>query len=80
MAAALGFDATEFGGKCWRIGGATDLVRDLQGEGGKAMIKQRGRWQLDVAAVYQRAIVDAQLDASAGIGDAQGVELEAIVD
>eukprot|EP00965_Chrysotila_dentata_P104826 3461987-Pleurochrysis_carterae.AAC.1 len=47
------------------------------GDGGRALIKQRGRWQSDVASVYQRAIVDAQLEASAGIGDAAGVELEA---
>eukprot|EP00965_Chrysotila_dentata_P144045 4758378-Pleurochrysis_carterae.AAC.1 len=77
MAAAVGLDPPEFGGKCWRIGGATDL-RDLMGEGGRAFIKQRGRWQSDVASVYQRAIVDAQLEASAGIGDAAGVELEAV--
>eukprot|EP00965_Chrysotila_dentata_P114932 3798831-Pleurochrysis_carterae.AAC.1 len=77
MASAIGLDPADFGGKCWRIGEATDL-RDLKGEGGRALIKQRGRWQSDVAQVYQRAIVDAQLEASAGIGDASGVELEAL--
>eukprot|EP00965_Chrysotila_dentata_P105642 3489327-Pleurochrysis_carterae.AAC.1 len=42
MAAAAGLDPTGFGGECWRIGGAIDL-RDLLGEGGRALIKQRGR-------------------------------------
>eukprot|EP00965_Chrysotila_dentata_P032968 1098498-Pleurochrysis_carterae.AAC.1 len=78
MAAAVGLDAADFGGKWWRIGGATDM-RDLKGEEGCALIKQRGRWQSDVASVYQRAIIDAQLEAiSAGIGDASGVELKAV--
>eukprot|EP00965_Chrysotila_dentata_P026836 890793-Pleurochrysis_carterae.AAC.1 len=77
MAAAVGLEPADFGGKCWRIGGATDL-RDLLDEAGKAIIKQRGRWQSNVAYVYQRAIVDAQLEASAGIGYAAGVELEAV--
>eukprot|EP00965_Chrysotila_dentata_P127463 4215281-Pleurochrysis_carterae.AAC.1 len=77
MASAAGLDPADFGGKCWRIGGATDL-RDMLGEAGKTLIKQRGRWQSDVASFYQRAIVDAQLEASAGIGDATGVELEAV--
>eukprot|EP00965_Chrysotila_dentata_P062647 2075928-Pleurochrysis_carterae.AAC.1 len=48
------------------------------GEDGRALIKQRGRWQSDVASVYQRAIVDKQLRASAEMGEASGVELEAI--
>eukprot|EP00965_Chrysotila_dentata_P052869 1753415-Pleurochrysis_carterae.AAC.1 len=77
MAAAAGLDPADFGGKGWIIGGATDL-RDMLGEEGKAFIKQRGRWQSDVASVYQRTIVDAQLEASAGIGDATGVEMEAV--
>eukprot|EP00965_Chrysotila_dentata_P043404 1443263-Pleurochrysis_carterae.AAC.1 len=28
----------------------------------RAVVKQRGRWESDVAEVYQRALVDAQLD------------------
>eukprot|EP00965_Chrysotila_dentata_P032593 1086010-Pleurochrysis_carterae.AAC.1 len=77
MTAAVGLDAANIGGKCWRIGGATDL-RDLKSEEGRALIKQRGRWQSDVASVHQRAIIDAQLEASADIADASGVELEAV--
>eukprot|EP00965_Chrysotila_dentata_P149804 4946676-Pleurochrysis_carterae.AAC.2 len=48
------------------------------GEEGRALIKQRGRWQCDVASMCQRAIVDRQLEASASVGGAKGVELEAI--
>eukprot|EP00965_Chrysotila_dentata_P159917 5282011-Pleurochrysis_carterae.AAC.1 len=48
------------------------------GEDGRTLIKQRGRRQTDVASIYQRAIVDRQLKASAAIGEASGVELEAI--
>eukprot|EP00965_Chrysotila_dentata_P156322 5164219-Pleurochrysis_carterae.AAC.1 len=60
MAATLGLDAPDFGGKSFRIGGATD-IRAMRGEEGMAMIQQRGRWGSDVAQVYQRAIVDGQL-------------------
>eukprot|EP00965_Chrysotila_dentata_P121263 4009495-Pleurochrysis_carterae.AAC.1 len=43
MAAALGLDASEFAGKSFRIGGATD-IRAMRGEEGMAVIQQRGRW------------------------------------
>eukprot|EP00965_Chrysotila_dentata_P155334 5131776-Pleurochrysis_carterae.AAC.1 len=41
MAATLGLDAVDFGGKSFRIGGATD-IRAMRGEEGMAMIQQRG--------------------------------------
>eukprot|EP00965_Chrysotila_dentata_P039655 1317961-Pleurochrysis_carterae.AAC.2 len=44
MAAACGENLADFGGECWRIGGATDL-RDRLGDASRAAIKQRGRWQ-----------------------------------
>eukprot|EP00965_Chrysotila_dentata_P149404 4934204-Pleurochrysis_carterae.AAC.1 len=66
MAEACGLNPDEFGGKCWRIGGATDL-RDRLGEAGERVIRQLGRWASDVAGVYQRALVDRQLDVSADI-------------
>eukprot|EP00965_Chrysotila_dentata_P260856 6214055-Pleurochrysis_carterae.AAC.2 len=47
----LDLDASDFGGKCWRIGGATDL-RDVRGDAAAAQMKQRGRWESDVAAIY----------------------------
>eukprot|EP00965_Chrysotila_dentata_P035686 1187567-Pleurochrysis_carterae.AAC.1 len=76
-AALLGLDVDSFRGKCWRIGRATDL-RDVLGNAAAAQIRQRGRWESDVAAVYQRAIVDAQLQASASIGDAVGADMESM--
>eukprot|EP00965_Chrysotila_dentata_P082720 2729401-Pleurochrysis_carterae.AAC.2 len=75
MATALDMAPEEFGGKAWRIGGATDM-RDVLGERGISHINQRGRWATDIAQVYQRAIVDQQLRASADIGDARGDDLE----
>eukprot|EP00965_Chrysotila_dentata_P061007 2021086-Pleurochrysis_carterae.AAC.1 len=41
MAAAAGLDPGDFGGKGWRIGGATDM-RDVLGAGGAAAVQQRG--------------------------------------
>eukprot|EP00965_Chrysotila_dentata_P057408 1904348-Pleurochrysis_carterae.AAC.3 len=77
MAVAAGLDPDEFGGKGWRIGGATDL-RDVLGDGGAAAVQQRGRWATDIAQIYQRAVVDGQLRSSAGMADATGVDLEAL--
>eukprot|EP00965_Chrysotila_dentata_P152581 5042221-Pleurochrysis_carterae.AAC.1 len=45
-ATLIGLDANDFGGKCWRIGGATNL-RDVLGDAAVAQIKQRGRWESD---------------------------------
>eukprot|EP00965_Chrysotila_dentata_P108757 3592924-Pleurochrysis_carterae.AAC.2 len=50
MAAACGLDPDEFGGKCWRIGGATNL-RNRLGEAGEKVIRERGRWASNVAGV-----------------------------
>lgn len=70
MGSALGIPAVELGGKCWRIGGATDLRKAL-GDGSQHLIRQRGRWASDVAAVYQRALVDSHLHMSAAIGSVE---------
>eukprot|EP00965_Chrysotila_dentata_P213426 6187616-Pleurochrysis_carterae.AAC.1 len=77
MASEAGLDPNEFGGKAWRIGGATDL-RDVLGDSGAAAIQQRGRWASDVAQVYQRAVVDGQLRTSAAMATSTGVDLEAL--
>jgi hypothetical protein len=77
MAVLVGIDASEVGGKCWRIGGACDF-REIMGEAGAAIIKQRGRWHSDVALIYQRALASTMLDASVSIGAAMRVELEAL--
>ena len=65
-----GFDPKDFGGKSFRIGGATDM-REALGETSQLLIMQRGRWATDVAQVYQRALVKAHLDASVAVGSAQ---------
>eukprot|EP00965_Chrysotila_dentata_P009679 315352-Pleurochrysis_carterae.AAC.1 len=79
MAAACGMDPDEFGGKRWRIGGTTDLP-DRLGDGSAAATKQQGRWHSDVAEVYQRALLDHQLDASADLANSTGVDMEAAVE
>eukprot|EP00965_Chrysotila_dentata_P258064 6213086-Pleurochrysis_carterae.AAC.2 len=77
MAAVIGLDPEGFGGKCWRIGGATDLHAVLGEQDAKAIV-QRGRWHTDIAQIYQRALADTQLQASAGMGDAGGADMEAL--
>ena len=71
MGAMLGIPAAEIGGKCWRIGGATEL-RAMLGDGSQQLIKERGRWASDVAQVYQRASLEMQLEMSAAMMGAAG--------
>jgi hypothetical protein len=76
----LGIAPAEVGAKAFHIGGATDMQSYAGTETGAKLIKQRGRWSSDTAEVYQRALAEAHLDVSAGMGDVQGRELEALVD
>ena len=46
-------------------------MREALGETSQLLIMQRGRWAIDVAQVYQRALVKAHLDASVVVGSAQ---------
>ena len=78
IAAHLGMDEAQYGGKSFRIGGATDLRSVYGPDAAMAMIKQRGRWASDIHTVYQRALASEHLGASAAIGDASGEELEAL--
>ena len=79
MASACGEDPNEFGAKSLRAGGATDLREAIDDDAASmATIKQRGRWQSDIARIYQRALLKTQLDASAAMGRARGVDMEAI--
>ena len=75
IAIAAGLDPTKVGGKAARIGGATD-ARELAGDGGRDVVKRRGRWATDVAEVYQRELLGTQLALSAALGDALGEDLE----
>ena len=77
MAAALGLDPAEFGGKSFRIGGATDW-REVFGSDAERIITQRGRWHSDVALLYQRALAEAHLRGSAAVGDTGGADLESL--
>ena len=79
MATMAGVNASEAGGKLWRIGGATDL-RDVLGLGGAKVIKERGRWHSDISFVYQRALLGQQLDAAAAAADAADEDIEAMVE
>jgi hypothetical protein len=73
----VGIPAHEIGGKFARIGGACDF-REVMGESGIIIIKQRGRWHSDIALVYQRALAETHLAASASVGSAHLVELESV--
>tara|TARA_B110001452_G_scaffold26674_1_gene20927 strand:+ start:4643 stop:5719 length:1077 start_codon:yes stop_codon:yes gene_type:complete len=81
VAVAGGVDAAtahaEVGGKAFRIGGATDW-REEGGEPGAGIVKQRGRWDSDVANIYQRPLLAAQLAVAAAVGGARGTDLEAL--
>ena len=65
-------------GKSVRIGGATDL-REIHGAGAQFLIKERGRWGSDVAQLYQRSLLQAQLDLSVGMGAAHTRDMEEMV-
>ena len=78
MAAALGLDASEFGGKSFRIGGATDIAATVGMVKAERLLRERGRWKSDVAFAYKRALATDHLRLSAGMADAQGRDLEAM--
>ena len=71
-------DPAHFGGKSFRVGGATDL-RATMGVAGREAIKQRGRWNSDIADIYQRTLVEDQIGASAAMGGATGADLESLL-
>ena len=77
MAVALGLDPKQFGGKSFRVGGATD-IRDRMGAAAINTIKQRGRWWSDIAFIYQRALVHEHLQLSADMAEAASRDLEAL--
>ena len=78
MASALGLNEAEFGAKSFRIGGATDYAATFGVAKAELLIKQRGRWRSDVQHLYERALAEEHLGASAAIGAAEGRELEAL--
>ena len=78
MATACGEDASRFGAKSLRTGGATDL-RAVLGMAGKDFIAARGRWNSDIAQIYQRAMASDQLDGAASMTNAGGDDLESLI-
>ena len=81
VAVAGGMDATEVhtevGAKAFRIGGATDW-REESGDASAHIVRQRGRWDSDVAHIYQRPLLAAQLAMAAAVGNARGTDLESL--
>ena len=75
VAQAAGLDPSDVHARSARIGGATD-ARARLGEAGKAAIQRRGRWCSEVAQIYQRELLEAQLQLSADIGDVLADSLE----
>ena len=78
FAAMLGLRSEDFGAKSFRIGGATDYRAAFGAVKAERLIKQRGRWWSDIHQLYERALAEEHLDASAAVGDARGAELEAL--
>eukprot|EP00966_Prymnesium_polylepis_P141199 3260933-Prymnesium_polylepis.1 len=62
IAARVGLDTQGVGGKWARIGGATDIMDALGPEEGRAVLRQRGRWQRDLGSIYARVSARRQLD------------------
>ena len=68
---------TDIGAKAFRIGGGTDW-RAMLGEAGARVVRQRGRWDSDIANIYQRPMLADQLAGAAAVGGATGTDLEAL--
>jgi hypothetical protein len=77
MAVALDMPREEVGAKSFRIGGATDW-RDVFKSDAERVITERGRWDSDIGAIYQRALAEAHLRGSAAVGEADGADLESL--
>ena len=75
LAAACGMEPELFGGKSWRIGGATDGAV-AGGERWKALVQKRGRWDSDIHDIYSRPMLESALELSARMGDVVGDTLE----
>ena len=78
IAAWLDLDEDLYGGKAFRIGGATDYRAIYGPDAAERIIRQRGRWWSDIHTLYQRALAAEHLEGSAALGDAKGAELEAL--
>ena len=77
LAVLLLLDPSQFGGKSFRIGGATDW-REVFGSDAERITRQRGRWHTDIAHIYQRPLAGIHLRGSAAVADAGGADLESL--
>ena len=77
VAVAAGLPAEEVGAKSFRVGGATDW-RDCLGDASAAVVRQRGRWESDVALVYQRPLLSSHLAASMRVRPGGSADLESL--
>ena len=75
IATLLGQPAHQYGGKSFRIGGASDILEAYQGDSEK-ILRQRGRWQTDIGKIYARGSVTANFATSRGMTFAPGADLE----
>ena len=79
MCSAIGLDPADHGGYSARIAGASDIKDALGPERGKVVVHQRGRWNGDFEDIYARETASEQLEASALMGSARGIEMEALL-
>ena len=77
IATSVGLDTRGVGGKWARIGGSTDIMDALGPEEGRAVLRQRGRWQRDLGSIYARVSARRQLDASLAMNAARGRDMTA---
>ena len=61
----------DVGAKAFRFGGATDWRHEV-GEGSAHIVRQLGRWDSDVARIYQRPLLDRELEVAALVAGLEG--------
>ena len=88
-ATACGLNPLDAGSNAGRIAGAEDIydaclcqggvTAAVAAEQGTRLIKERGRWDSDVAFVYARPSIAAHLVLSATMGDHARVDIESLL-
>ena len=78
VAKRLGYPSKhEWGAHSLRVGGATDLAST--GKASELLLRARGRWASDVAAIYARLTRRAQLAGSRLMQEGRGRDLEELL-
>ena len=78
VAVLADIDPADIGPKCLRIAGASEWRAWMGCEGATHAIKQRGRWLTDIADIYSRPLLTAQLGPSMSLGLDCGIGLKQI--